>query len=234
MYSFESRIRFSEVDETGHLTIASVINYFQDCTIFHAEEVGLGIEHYARIHKIWVLSTWQIQVNRFPKVCEKVTITTYPYAFKGFLGYRNFTITDEKGDICIVADSTWVYLDTLQNRPSRIIPLDVEPYGTLFKLEMDYKKGKIQLESNMDKFEPLPVLPSYVDGNHHMNNGQYVNIAQKYLPDFFYPTHLRVEYRNAAKEGDILHPMISSSESRCVVVLADEDEKPYAVMEFVS
>ena len=41
MYSYQSRIRYSELDETGHLKIESLLDYFQDCSTFHSEDLGL-------------------------------------------------------------------------------------------------------------------------------------------------------------------------------------------------
>ena len=43
-YSFEGRVRYSETGENGFLTLPGILNYFQDCSTFQSEEVGLGIE----------------------------------------------------------------------------------------------------------------------------------------------------------------------------------------------
>ena len=43
MYAFDSRIRYSETDSEGRLTLNALLNYFQDCSTFHSEDVGLGI-----------------------------------------------------------------------------------------------------------------------------------------------------------------------------------------------
>lgn len=32
MYSFESRIRYSEVDQNQELSVTGIINYLQDCS----------------------------------------------------------------------------------------------------------------------------------------------------------------------------------------------------------
>lgn len=37
MYSYNTRVRYSEVDETRDATLLSVINWFQDCCTFEAE-----------------------------------------------------------------------------------------------------------------------------------------------------------------------------------------------------
>lgn len=40
MYAFESKVRYSEVGEDTRMTLYSVLNYFQDCSVFHSESVG--------------------------------------------------------------------------------------------------------------------------------------------------------------------------------------------------
>lgn len=234
MYSFHSQIRYSEVDKDGLLAPSSIINYFQDCSLFHSEEAGLGLSYFDTHKKAWVLSSWQLEIHRSPNLFENMTISTYPYAIKGFMGYRNFTMTDEHDDICVIADSSWIYMNMETLRPVRITEEEANAYGTDKKLDMDYKKGKILLPEVMDKHEPFPVLPSYIDSNNHVNNGQYVKLAENYLPEHFRPTKLRVEYRNAAKIGDIIYPLVHTTDTVCTISLTDADEKPFAVMEFVS
>ena len=43
-YSFSGRVRYSEIGENGLLTLPGILNYFQDCSTFQSEEVGLGID----------------------------------------------------------------------------------------------------------------------------------------------------------------------------------------------
>ena len=105
MYAFDSRIRYSETDSEGYLTLDALLNYFQDCSTFHSEDVGLGIGYMKEIGQVWVLSSWQIVVNRYPKLGEKVKIVTLPYELKVFLGYRNFAMLDEQGEYLAKANS---------------------------------------------------------------------------------------------------------------------------------
>ena len=45
MYTYESRVRFSEVDHYETMTLPSIINYFQDGSIFQSEDIGLGVDY---------------------------------------------------------------------------------------------------------------------------------------------------------------------------------------------
>ncbi len=66
MYTIESRVRYSECDETGKLSLVGVMNYLQDCSTFHSEDIGRGFKQLGSEGYAWVLATWQIQVDRLP------------------------------------------------------------------------------------------------------------------------------------------------------------------------
>ena len=88
-FEFDGRVRYSEIDHRGTMTLPALVNYFQDCTTFHSESVGLGMERLREEKKAWVLSYWQVIVERYPKLNEKITVGTFPTAFKGLFGNRN-------------------------------------------------------------------------------------------------------------------------------------------------
>ena len=97
MYSFKSRVRYSEVGEDKKLSLNGIINYFQDCSTFQSEMLNNGVERLEELHRVWVLSSWQIVIERYPKLCEEIEIGTWPYYFKNFAGYRNFIMRDKGG-----------------------------------------------------------------------------------------------------------------------------------------
>ena len=64
MYSFNSRVRYSQVNKDGRLKLVSLLDYFQDCSTFHSEDAGMGTEYLAGQGLAWVLNFWQIDVMR--------------------------------------------------------------------------------------------------------------------------------------------------------------------------
>ena len=97
MYTFESKIRYSEIDRSGELTLESLIDYFQDCSTFQTQDGPASMEYLRDKGIVWVLSSWQIVVNRYPKLCEDVVIGTVPYDMRGAIGYRNFFMDTKDG-----------------------------------------------------------------------------------------------------------------------------------------
>ena len=87
MYSFESKVRYSEVGEDTRMTLYSVLNYFQDCSVFQfgicrARHGGFR-ENWA---EAWVLTGWQIEFRRAADLGESIRISTWPHGFRGFIG----------------------------------------------------------------------------------------------------------------------------------------------------
>ena len=99
IYSFDGRVRYSEIGENGLLTLPGVLNYFQDCSTFQSEEVGLGIKVLKEWKRFWVLSAWQVIVERYPAMGEQIRTSTWAYGFRGFMGFRNFTMDTMEGEI---------------------------------------------------------------------------------------------------------------------------------------
>ena len=232
IYQFDSRVRYSEVDENRRITLLSILNYFQDCSSFHSEKIGFGIDYLKEKQCAWVLSSWQIVLGELPVFGQEITVQTWPYSFKGFLGERNFCIRDEKGEKLAWANTLWTYVDLKTGHPTRVPKEEQEAYVLHEKLDMDYAPRKIALPEEMEKKEYFLIVKHHIDTNHHVNNGQYVQMAMELLPDDFRISQMRAEYKMQAKLGDIICPKAKAETGKVIVSLDDTDGKAYAIIEF--
>lgn len=238
MYKFSSRIRYSEVDSKGKLSLESLLDYFQDCSTFHSEDIGVGLGYLEERHLAWVLSAWQIVADRYPKLCERVRIGTAPYGFKGFFGYRNFLMETEEGEKLACANTLWILMDMEKMYPAKPTKEMLEAYEIEDKLPMDYAPRKIALpmEGGVGK-EPLEVARRHLDTNNHVNNGQYIRMAKEYLSaeymerDMFL-RQMRAEYKRQAHLVDKIYPVVYEKGEIAAVSLNDREGQPYCIVEF--
>lgn len=232
MYAFQSRVRYSEAGEDKRITLLSILNYFQDCSTFQSEELGVGLEELEKRNRVWVLNSWQIVVNRYANLCEEISVETWPYAFNGFTGLRNFAMRSKEGELLAYANSLWAFLDTKRGRPVKV-PEDVAQAYTLEdRLPMDYAPRKVPVPEGVEPQESFLVHRSHLDSNHHVNNGQYIQMAKDYLPGDFRIRQMRAEYKKSAVLGDRICPQVKLEPGLCTVALCDEGGKPYATVEF--
>ena len=232
MYTFESRVRYSEVDAEGKLPVPGIIDYFQDCSVFQSEDLGVGVQYLKSKNRAWVLNSWQVVIERFPLEGDLVRTSTWASGFERLIGLRNFTMKDENDAMLAYANSYWVYMDLETGRPVKASPEEIAVYAPEPALPMEYAPRKIKLPDSLEEKEGLKVPKSWIDSNHHVNNSQYVRQAWNELPLYTNIQQVRVEYKNSAKLGDLMIPRISVEEERIVAELCDETRKPYAVVEF--
>lgn len=232
MYSFDSRVRYSEVDHNKTMNVSSIINYFQDCSNFQSDSLGVGISELTKRSRVWILSSWQLMINRYPTLGEPITIGTWPYDYKGMYGYRNFILYDEKKEVAAVANSIWVLMDTKLNRPVKITEEDYQAYQNEPAYQMEYAERKIIVPKDLTSLPPFTVMPSYIDVLNHVNNAQYIRMASDYVDENFQINQMRADYRKSALLGDIIYPNISKTKDCITVVLSDKEGHPYVNVAF--
>ncbi len=231
IYTFDSRVRYSEVDHKGTLTLPAMMNYLQDCSTFQSEDIGVGLSVLQERKRAWLLSYWQVEARRFPKLGERITVGTLATGFRGFFGNRNFYIDDESGSRVVCANSIWVFIDVGTGRPTRPGKEEITPFGLEEPLEMEYEGRKILLPETTHALDPFPVRKEHIDTNEHVNNSQYIQMVMDILPGDIQVHKLRVDYKKPAVMGDIIFPKVSLEEKRTVVELCDEAGSAYAVAE---
>lgn len=232
MYSFKSRVRYSETGPEKKMTLASVINYFQDCSTFHSEDTGLGIEHLETSRQVWLLSSWQVVINRYPDQNEEIEICTWPYDFKGFYGYRNFLMKDRTGSPLAYANSIWIFMSMETGHPIRLTEKEKAGYPPEPKLDMEYAPRKITVPKDCLPAGTLTIRREQIDTNQHVNNCQYIRMAQEYLPSGFTIRQVRAEYKKSAVYQDTVLVRLNQSAGRYIILLTAPDETPYAIVEF--
>ncbi len=233
MYSFEGRVRYSETDETGCISLDAIINYMQDCTNFESEDLGVGLNFLKKKHVMWILSSWQIVINSYPTFGTRINIGTQAYGYDKMIGYRNFLIKDNEDRTIVIANSNWVLMDILKGRPAIITPEIGDVYGKYEPLNMDYAPRKIKLPKLGEAKTGFKVKEYHLDTNHHVNNGQYVRMAMFVLGMDRRAKEVRVEYKKQALLGDIIIPVVYNEKNQAYVALNGEDGKTYTIVQFI-
>ena len=232
MYSFESRVRFSEVDANQQMTLLSVLNYFQDCSTFHSEKAHMNIDELTAYGYAWLLASWQVVICRLPRLGEQIKVNTWAYDFKGFYGHRNFTIEDRQGNVCAYANTLWTFINIKTMHPAKILPDVAAAYELCEEFPMQKTPRKIAILGEGVLADPIKVRKNQIDVYQHVNNAMYIAMAQEFLPEDFEVKQMRAEYKNAALLGEQIYPVCIQQEDLFQVLLKNAEGGIYAVVEF--
>lgn len=246
MYDYSHRVGFSQCGADRVMSITAMMDVLQDASIFHSEDLGVGYSRLDLDKLIWVVNYWEINISRMPQLCEYITVGTFPYDFKGCFGYRNFYIKDEQGEFLVKANTLWTLLDGNAMRPART-PQDIKDAYTIEpKLDMSYSSRKVVMPEDVETVSQATITVSnqHLDGNGHVNNGQYVKLVVAAIENAYEDKvrsreflssvkSIRVDYRKQALLGDIICPVVAKSKEGIFVSLNDEEGNPYSVAQLV-
>ena len=234
MYSFNERIRYSELGENGELSLVGLLNLFQDCSTFQSEDLGLGIKYLQGKKEAWWVNSWQIDISRLPGLAQEVEVGTFAYNFKSFYGYRNFFLKDENGEFLVKADSIWFHYDLDNKRPTKPTDEALKRYlaGNEKHLDITEIVRKFDIPTEYELGKEIVVSKNDLDTNHHMNNAVYVSKAKNIIEEDFKVKKISVQYKKAAVLNDVILPRITKNENSYIVNLADPNGDTYAIVRF--
>ena len=177
-----------------------------------------------------LLATRQVEILRIPEYKENLTVTTSVYGMKPMFGFRNTFIYDSEGKPCYRTWSMGAFVDKTAGKLKRVDDATIASMTLEPQLEMNYKDRRIdssereevrpKVKERSEVLDPIKVLRADIDYNKHMNNANYVRVAMELLPENFKVQGLRVEYRVAAKLGDVLIPTVYKIEGGFIISLS--------------
>ena len=234
MYSLKYKVTTSTCDSDGKLKLYSALQMMQDCSeMWIDSEPGVKL-YFAEQNMTQLLATRQMEVIRVPKYKEELTVATSVYGMKSMFGFRNTFIFDAEGKPCYKTWSMGAFVNKTTGKLKRVDDVTIQSMALEPQLDMNYKDRRIILpKTEGEVLEPIKVLRADIDYNKHLNNANYVRMAMELLPGNFVVNGLRVEYRVAAKLGDMLVPTIYRIGDLIIISLSI-DNNVSAIIEFCS
>lgn len=234
MYEMERNVNCSNIGADGVMKNSAIIDFLQDCSVLHLDTHPVMSPFFEKEKCVMFLVSRQLDIIRRPGYQEKVKIKTWTYELKRMYGYRNTVIYGEDGKPCITAIASGAFMDKTTQRPIKV-PQELVDRVTLYpKLDMEYLPRKIALpDTEPQHVKNINVLKCFIDMNRHVNNARYIDIADEFINNESSVKRIRVEYKKPLKHDDFVKALIYPEDNSQIVVLADENDKPYCVVEYV-
>ncbi len=166
-------VKTFECQVDGSIKIVSLMRYLQEAAALHAERLGFGFSRMNEIHSYWVLSNLRIEIAKFPKWNDIVTIKTWPSGCTRLIATREFIGRDQSGHELFRAGSEWMILNKQSNRPKNLFRLDLSLPKTGPKA-ISGKLKRLEPQDGYSEVERIRVPYSSIDLNGHVNNTEYV------------------------------------------------------------
>lgn len=172
------RVRYRDVNREGKLKAVSWFGFMQEIAADHAETLGFGYTGMTELNVFWVLARMRLKILRQPRVEETLKLETWPGNFRRLFAARHFRFSDADGKEIAVASSQWMILSQENQRPQRVeIVGDKCPDTSDLPAYFDFSARLAGVPSEGEA-QLFPVRFSMEDVNGHLNNAEYMELAQ--------------------------------------------------------
>jgi medium-chain acyl-[acyl-carrier-protein] hydrolase len=175
-------IQTNEAAPNGYLKTAVLFDFMQQSASKNAETLGVGVEKIREMNLAWVLNRLTLSIERYPKIGETVSLSTYPVRIDKYFVYRDFQLHDADGHQIANAVSVWLLLD-LEKRTMSSVPAFVHQIEyPIINNPLPPMSGKVQPLKTVDFAQKRVVVAEDVDFNDHASNVSYVKWLVEAMP----------------------------------------------------
>ena len=177
-----------ECNSEQEMPLWLLVNRIIEVATLHADSLGIGYKRLSRDNQAWVLSRLAIEMERYPKVGENYTLSTWIESFNRHFSERNIEILDENDHPIGYARTIWSVIDTTSRTSCDISALCSMADNVAEKECPIEHQSKIK---NVDRQQESRYTFRYsdIDFNRHVNTVRYICAILNMFPLQFYDAY---------------------------------------------
>ena len=235
IYTQDFIVTLPDVATNNSLTNKGFLRMFQEIGAVHSSKFGYGLNDSKKTGLFWVILNWKLKVFKRPEWNEKLTISTWLTNHTHIYFYRDFKVLNSSGEVVAVATSKWILFDFNQRSVFKIHDNFFDNYchvleESVFSTKME---EKLKEPENSSQKAQYTILKRDIDGNHHVNNLNYLDFAYEILPECIDFHDVEIMYKNEAKLGDIIDLYYAEENENVFVTIKNSgDNKLLCILRF--
>lgn len=213
-------ITFSLCDFTGRLKPSALLRLTSDLAGEDYVDRGLPHDRLMEEGYVFLVSRARFNIIRNVQAEEQVKLTTYEREKSGPFCIRDYIIENSSGELLIAGRSAWIICEPVTRR---IVRPDRFPHRIELHQDRVLPVGepdKLRLPEGMELLGERRVVYSDLDGNGHVNNSVYGDMACDVLPMELFRGEIRefaINFVKEAKPGDTIALYGAAEDGRQIV-----------------
>ncbi len=230
MYEFDYTIEYVDIDKNNKLSNYGFFKILQEAGCKHADKAGFGLTDTSRTRLAWIVLDWKLEVFSRPAWNSNIHIKTWISNVDSACCFRDFEIYDSSQNIVAKATSRWCLLNIDKKHIAKITEEIKNSFAPLQSPLFTDKIEKLQDAEIYKSVCPYTILRRDIDTNNHVNNLNYIILAEQALPDDIYNNYsfskVEVMYKKQCILGDkVLLCYNQESSNKYTVAIRSEDNK---------
>ena len=179
----EFELRYFEMNEFGFASPTTILTLLEETAAEHCYSINHSLYQLGGQNIGWVLVSGMMQMERYPRYKEKITIRTWMSKYTLIKGFRDNIIYDEQNNIIGRAKGLWVFFDIKRRKPVRIFDDIIKKWSCCKEESIDYDiSTKIEAFDNPDYQLEFKVNRYDTDMVRHVNNIRYLQWVVESVP----------------------------------------------------
>lgn len=172
-YKMSFRVPFYDVDLHHNMKLSNLLSRCLYISGIQSKELGVSDQKiFKDYHLIWVVTDYDIEINRLPYYDEEILIETEAISYNHYFCYRLFNIYDSSSKCLLRIMASFVLID-YETRKLKSVPDEiVAPYESL-KTKKRLKGPTYHVLKEVKEIV-IPITFFDYDLNGHVNNSQYL------------------------------------------------------------
>ena len=143
IYKEKFKIGLKDVWKGEEVSNIAILEYLENIAAYHSDSVGYGVNTTKQTNLNWLLLDWKVKVLKRPQYGQELEINTWSRKIEKFYAYRDFEVYDEQMNLCVIATSKWLLVNSKTGKISRVDSEIAEKYQSkLLHQWKQFKKGK--------------------------------------------------------------------------------------------
>ena len=230
IYKEQFKIGLKNIGKNNEITNKGLLECLENIAAYHSDSVGYGINTTNKTHLTWVLLDWKVKVIKRPKYGQVLDIHTWSRYIVKCYAYRDFEVYDDNGELCAIASSKWLLIDTQKGKITKVEETTAEKYHSEPKSVFgEVEIEKMKLPEEFENTISYQIKRRDIDIIGHVHNLYYLDLAYETLPKEVYEqrpfNYIRIMYKKEIKLGEIVICKYAKMENENVVVIESQDGK---------
>lgn len=231
IYKEKFKIGLKDVWKDSEVSNVAILEYLENVAAYHSDSVGYGVNTTEDTNFTWLLLDWKVKVIKRPIYGQTLDIHTWSRKIVRCYAYRDFEIYDNEGNLCVIASSKWLLINSKERKIANVEP----ELANKYKSEIGkcvFESPEIEKLKTPESFESeilYKIQRKDIDVIGHMHNLYYLDLAYEALPDEVYNKrpfdNIRVMYKKEIKFGEMVKCKYAKVDDKNVVVIESNDEK---------
>lgn len=178
-------LRYFEMNELGIASPTTMLTLLEETAAEHCYSINHSLYQLADQNIGWVLISGVMQMERYPRYKEKITIRTWLSNYTKIKGHRENLIYDEQDNIIGRSKGLWVFFDINRRRPVQISDDIMKKWSFCNVESINHNISKKIEPVESPEYELKFRIHKYdTDMIKHVNNIRYLQWAIESIPDY--------------------------------------------------